>query len=92
MLDFVKNYTPEGKCPLAGNSVQFDKMFLTKYMPKFIGHLHYRVVDVSTVKELCRYKCTIVCNVSNVIGTCILIRRWYPKQFSFAPKKSQKHR
>ena len=89
MLDFVKNYTSEGKCPLAGNSVHFDKVFLEKYMPKFVRHLHYRIVDVSTVKELCRYKCTNVCDV---IGKCVFIRRWYPKQFLFAPKKREKHR
>lgn len=43
-----------GKAPLAGNSVHADKKFLDKYMPKLMGHLHYRIVDVSTVKELCR--------------------------------------
>ena len=42
-------------CPLAGNTVHVDKMFLEKYMPQFMDHLHYRIVDVSTIKELCRY-------------------------------------
>ncbi|CAJ0955163.1 unnamed protein product [Ranitomeya imitator] len=37
-----------------GNSVHVDKAFLNKYMPQFMRHLHYRIVDVSTVKELCR--------------------------------------
>jgi len=51
-LDFVKEHTPPKQCPLAGNSVHVDKKFLDKYMPKFMDHLHYRIVDVSTIKEL----------------------------------------
>ena len=39
---------------MAGNSVGADKKFLEKYMPNFMEHLHYRIVDVSTVKELAR--------------------------------------
>lgn len=53
-LSFVRQHTPPGQCPLAGNSVHADKRFLDKYMPQFMYHLHYRIVDVSTVKELCR--------------------------------------
>lgn len=54
MLDFVKEYTKPGRAALAGNSVHADREFLKKYMPAFTEHLHYRIVDVSTVKELCR--------------------------------------
>eukprot|EP00026_Physarum_polycephalum_P006787 Phypoly_transcript_06839.p2 GENE.Phypoly_transcript_06839~~Phypoly_transcript_06839.p2 ORF type:complete len:179 (+),score=29.71 Phypoly_transcript_06839:1135-1671(+) len=55
MLEFVKNYVPSPRvAPLAGNSIHVDRMFLSKYMPKFTEYLHYRIVDVSTVKELCR--------------------------------------
>ena len=54
VLEFVSAHTPMGKCPLAGNSVHEDKRFLTKYMPQFMNHLHYRIMDVSTVKEICR--------------------------------------
>ena len=54
MLAFVSSHTPPGKCPLAGNTVHADKGFLDVYMPRFMKHLHYRIVDVSTVKELCR--------------------------------------
>lgn len=54
MLEFIKTYVPEGKCPLAGNSIGQDQRFLVKYMPDFMGHLHYRVVDVSTIKELAK--------------------------------------
>merc|ERR1711993_76350 len=54
ILSFVKQWIPEKKCPLAGNSVGQDAKFLEKYMPKFMNHLHYRIVDVSTIKELSR--------------------------------------
>ncbi|XP_057677618.1 small fragment nuclease isoform X3 [Corythoichthys intestinalis] len=53
-LSFVVQHTPPGQCPLAGNSVHADKRFLDKYMPKFMNHLHYRIIDVSTIKEICR--------------------------------------
>ncbi|KAK3521657.1 hypothetical protein QTP70_014698 [Hemibagrus guttatus] len=53
-LSFIRQHTPPGQCPLAGNSVHADKRFLDKYMPQFMHHLHYRIIDVSTVKELCR--------------------------------------
>lgn len=53
-LEFIKKHTPHKKCPLAGSSVHTDKRFLDKYMPRFMDHLHYRIVDVSTIKELCR--------------------------------------
>ena len=54
VVSFVKKWTPEKKCPLAGNSVGQDAKFLEKYMPKLMNHLHYRIIDVSTVKELGR--------------------------------------
>lgn len=53
-LSFVRQHSPPGQCPLAGNSVHADKRFLDKYMPQFMHHLHYRIIDVSTIKELCR--------------------------------------
>lgn len=52
MLNMIKQYTNNGECCLAGNSVHLDKEFLKKYMPRFVDHLHYRIVDVSTIKEL----------------------------------------
>merc|ERR1712004_804658 len=54
MLSFMAQHTVKGTGLLAGNSVHDDKRFLKKYMPNFMDHLHYRIVDVSTVKELCR--------------------------------------
>lgn len=54
VLDFVKKYCPEKACPLAGSSVYMDRMFLNRYMPRFNEFLHYRIIDVSTIKELCK--------------------------------------
>lgn len=52
-LDFIKLHSPEPmKIPLCGNSIRTDRAFLTKYMPEIENWLHYRCVDVSTVKEL----------------------------------------
>ncbi|KAJ3165652.1 Oligoribonuclease, mitochondrial [Irineochytrium annulatum] len=55
VLEFVKRYIPvKGVGVLAGNSVHVDKEFLRKEMPAFLDHLHYRLIDVSTLKELAR--------------------------------------
>ncbi|KAI8579421.1 hypothetical protein K450DRAFT_242091 [Umbelopsis ramanniana AG] len=55
VLDFIVKHVPQpGVAQLAGNSVHADKRFLEKEMPKVVEHLHYRIVDVSTVKELAR--------------------------------------
>lgn len=53
-LAFLTNHCEKGKTPLAGNSVWKDRSFLERYMPSLLGHLHYRMIDVSTVKELVR--------------------------------------
>jgi len=55
VLEYVKKHVPESrKAPLAGSSVYTDRGFLTKYMPTLDDHLHYRLVDVSSIKELVR--------------------------------------
>ncbi|MEJ7742330.1 MAG: oligoribonuclease [Nocardioidaceae bacterium] len=55
VLDFVRSQVPDaGKAPLAGNSVGTDRLFLSRDMPMLDGHLHYRVIDVSSIKELAR--------------------------------------
>jgi oligoribonuclease len=51
-LEFVRAHVGEGKAPLAGNSVHQDRLFLSRYMPALESFIHYRNVDVSTVKEL----------------------------------------
>jgi oligoribonuclease len=73
VLDHVKTHVPEpGKAPLAGNTVGTDRMFLSRDMSKLESYLHYRIVDVSSIKELAR--------------------RWYPKVYFAAPKKTGNHR
>lgn len=55
VLEYVKAWVPEsGVAPLAGNSVHADKAFLRLGMPALTKHLHYRLIDVSTLKELAR--------------------------------------
>jgi len=54
VLEFVATHCPPGTAPLAGNSVWMDRLFLRRYMPALERHLHYRIVDVSTLKELAR--------------------------------------
>ena len=53
-LDFLKEWVPHGSAPLCGNSVWNDKKFMEKEMPLLVDFLHYRMIDVSTVKELSR--------------------------------------
>ena len=51
-MDFLKKHTPAKASPLCGNSVHQDRRFIVKYMADLDRYLHYRLVDVSTVKEL----------------------------------------
>ena len=51
-LDFLKKYTIESKSPMCGNSIWQDRRFLARYMPTLEKYFHYRMVDVSTLKEL----------------------------------------
>lgn len=53
-LAFVKTYCVERQSPLCGNSIWQDRRFVCRYMPRLDGYLHYRNIDVSTVKELVR--------------------------------------
>jgi len=55
VLAYVQSHVPEArKAPLAGSSVYVDRGFLARYMPDLDNHLHYRLVDVSSIKELVR--------------------------------------
>ena len=54
LLDFVSSYVPAGCSPMCGNSICQDRRFLARYMPRLEAHFHYRNLDVSTLKELCR--------------------------------------
>ncbi len=73
ILDYLKKYAPDaGKSPLAGNSVSVDRTFISRDLPAVNEYLHYRTVDVSSIKELAR--------------------RWYPRVYFAAPKKTGNHR
>lgn len=75
VLKFIERHTQsmeieggmEFKAHLAGNSIYVDRAFLQRYMPRIHAHLHWRLIDVSTLLELAR--------------------RWFPKEFSAAPRK-----
>ena len=55
VLSYIRTFAPEpGKAPLAGNTVATDRAFLARDMPSLEHHLHYRIVDVSSIKELVR--------------------------------------
>ncbi|HEX9336308.1 MAG TPA: oligoribonuclease [Pseudonocardiaceae bacterium] len=55
VLDYVRAFVPDPRAaPLAGNSIATDRGFITRDMPALDAHLHYRMVDVSSIKELCR--------------------------------------
>jgi oligoribonuclease len=55
VLDYVKSHVPEPKtAPLCGNSIATDRGFLARDMPALDAHLHYRMVDVSSIKELAK--------------------------------------
>jgi len=72
-LAFIKEHVKQPRTvPLCGNSIGMDRRFLTAYLPEIEDWLHYRSIDVSTLKELAR--------------------RWYPAQFSSAPRKATAHR
>ena len=51
-LQFLKKHIEPDRSPLCGNSIWQDRRFLIKYMPKLDSFFHYRIVDVSSIKEL----------------------------------------
>jgi oligoribonuclease len=54
LIDFLKNFVPAGKSPMCGNSICQDRRFMVRGMPKLEAFFHYRNLDVSTLKELCK--------------------------------------
>ncbi len=53
-LEFLENHVPFGISPMCGNSICQDRRFLHRWMPELEAYFHYRNLDVSTLKELCR--------------------------------------
>ena len=54
MIEFLRQYVPVGKSPMCGNSICQDRRFMARHMPTLEAFFHYRNLDVSTLKELCR--------------------------------------
>ncbi|MCA1247130.1 oligoribonuclease [Massilia sp. MS-15] len=54
LIAFLKKYVPANKSPMCGNSICQDRRFMARGMPKLEAFFHYRNLDVSTLKELCR--------------------------------------
>jgi oligoribonuclease len=55
IMEYVTTHVPEPRtAPLCGNSIATDRGFLARDMPRLDAHLHYRMIDVSSIKELCR--------------------------------------
>ena len=72
-MTYLRTHIPEPrKAPLAGNSINMDRQFIARDLPAVDAYLHYRIIDVSSIKELAR--------------------RWFPRAYFAAPKKSGNHR
>lgn len=54
MLEFLREHVPANASPMCGNSICQDRRFLARWMPRLEAYFHYRNLDVSTVKELCK--------------------------------------
>ncbi|MCG5459887.1 oligoribonuclease [Micromonospora sp. PSH03] len=55
VLDYVRTFVKDPRtAPLCGNSIATDRSFIARDMPRLDAHLHYRMIDVSSIKELCR--------------------------------------
>lgn len=54
LLDFMAQYVPERVTPMCGNTIHQDRRFMARWMPRLEAYFHYRNLDVSTLKELCK--------------------------------------
>lgn len=54
LIEFLRQHVPSGKSPMCGNTICQDRRFMARGMPKLEAYFHYRNLDVSTLKELCR--------------------------------------
>ena len=54
LLAYLQRFTAAGQAPIAGNTIGTDRSFLVRHMPRLDAHLHYRSVDVSSIKELAK--------------------------------------
>ncbi|MEM9100848.1 MAG: oligoribonuclease [Pseudomonadota bacterium] len=68
-LEFISSYVAAGQSPLCGNSIFQDRRFISRYMKSLDKFLHYRLIDVSTVKELARRWNNEVCDSVKKAGS-----------------------
>ena len=54
LLDFIAPYTKKNESPICGNTIHQDRKFMLKFMPNLENYLHYRNIDISTIKELAK--------------------------------------
>ena len=93
-LHFLDRHTTRGTSPLCGNTIWQDRRFLIKYMPEVAACLHYRIIDVSTIKELAlRWRPELVSQIRKAnahraledIRESITELRFYREQFFRRP-------
>ncbi len=94
LVEFLRPLVPERTAPLCGNTVHQDRRFMVRYLPLFDAYLHYRIVDVSTLKELAkRWRPEVLAGVTKEgkhealadIHESIEELRHYRKHFLVAP-------
>ena len=97
LVEFLKPLVPERTAPLCGNTVHQDRRFMARYLPLFDAYLHYRIVDVSTLKELAkRWRPDVLAGISKEgkhealadIHESIEELRHYRRHFLVAPEQS----
>jgi oligoribonuclease len=97
LVEFLRPLVPERTAPLCGNTVHQDRRFMVRYLPLFDAYLHYRIVDVSTLKELAkRWRPEVLAGVAKEgkhealadIHESIEELRHYRRHFLVAPPQS----
>ncbi|HEX4871989.1 MAG TPA: oligoribonuclease [Nevskiaceae bacterium] len=95
MLAFLAAWVPAGASPMCGNSICQDRRFLARWMPALERHFHYRNLDVSTLKELCRRWAPMVAAGYTKRGSHLALEdvresieelRWYRQHFLRLPE------
>ena len=80
-LQFLDRHTERGASPLCGNTIWQDRRFLIKYMPEVAAFLHYRIIDVSSIKELAQVQKNNAHRALQDIRDSISELRFYREQF-----------
>jgi oligoribonuclease len=98
LVEFLKPLVPERTAPLCGNTVHQDRRFMARYLPLLDAYLHYRIVDVSTLKELAkRWRPEVLAGVTKEgkhealadIHESIEELRHYRRTFLVAPEQAE---